>query len=143
MLNTAGDYVAVKEGTQEIELAIPLKYLGNFWRALNVPLINCEISLELKWDKNCAITNLEERLIGTTANRDDGPTSATLNIVDCKLYIPVVTLSKDDEIKLLTNLKSGFKREVIWNKYRSQMSTEAVNNNLNILIDPTFTNVNR
>ena len=44
---------------------------------------------------------------------------------------------------LLTNLKSGFKREIIWNKYRSQMTTEAINNNLNILIDPTFTNVNR
>ena len=52
-------------------------------------------------------------------------------------------MSKDDEIKLLTNLKSGFKREMIWNKYRSQMSTEAINNNLNILIDPTFANVNR
>ena len=57
--------------------------------------------------------------------------------------MPVVTLSKDDEVKLLTNLKSGFKREIIWNKYRSQMSTEEINNNLNILIDPTFTNVNR
>ena len=52
-------------------------------------------------------------------------------------------MSKDDDIKLLTNLKSGFKREIIWNKCRSQMSTEAINNNLNILIDPTFTNVNR
>ena len=70
-------------------------------------------------------------------------TGATLDITDCKLYVPVVTLSKDDEIKLLTNLKSGFKREVIWNKYRSQMTTEEVNNNLNILVDPTFTNVNR
>ena len=69
--------------------------------------------------------------------------SATLAINDCKLYVPAVTLSKDDEIKLLTNLKSGFKREIIWNKYRSEMTTEAVNNNLNILIDPTFTNVNR
>ena len=46
-------------------------------------------------------------------------------------------------MKLLTNLKSGFTREIIWNKYRSQMTTEAINNNLNILIDPTFTNVNR
>ena len=52
-------------------------------------------------------------------------------------------MSKDHEIKLLTNLKSGFKREIEWNKYRSQMSTEVINNNLNILIDPTFTNVNR
>ena len=58
------------------------------------------------------------------------------------MYAAVVTLSKNDEIKLLTNLKSGFKREIKWNKYRSQMSTEAANNNLNILIDPTFTNVN-
>ena len=55
----------------------------------------------------------------------------------------LLTLSKDEEIKLLTNLKSGFKREIIWNKYRSQMTTEAINNNLNILIDPTFTNVNK
>ena len=76
---------------------------------------------------------------GSTA----APTGATLSIIDCKLYVPAVTLSKDEEIKLLTNLKSGFKREIIWNKYRSQMTTEAVNNNLNILIDPTFTNVNR
>ena len=89
--------------------------------------------------------SLEERQIddGPPVVRDDSPTGATLNITDCKLYIPVLTLSKDHEIKLLTNLKSGFKREVIWNKYRSQMSTEAINNNLNILIDPTFTNVNR
>ena len=74
--------------------------------------------------------------------RDNAPTGATLAINDCKLYVPAVTLSKDDEIKLSTNLKSVFKRETIWNKYRSQMTTEAVNNNLNILIDPTFTNVN-
>ena len=75
--------------------------------------------------------------------RDNCPTGATLTINDCKLYIPVIALSKDDEMKLLTNLKSGFTREIEWNKYRSQMTTEAINNNLNILIDPTFTNVNR
>ena len=100
------------------------------------------MSLELKWNKNCVITSQQ---IGV--NLDGGntavPANATLAINDCKLYIPVVTLSKNDEIKLLTNLKSGFKREIIWNKYRSQMSTEAINNNLNILTDPTFTNVNR
>ena len=145
VLNNADDYVTAKEGTQEIELAIPLKYLGNFWRALNMPLISCEISLELKWGKNCVITSLKEVQIdaGPPVVRKDSPTGATLAINDCKLYIPVVTLSKDDEIKLLTNLKSGFTREIIWNKYRSQMSTEAANSNLNILIDPAFTNVNR
>ena len=141
----ADGYDANKDGTQTIELAIPLKYLGNFWRALNMPLISCEVSLELKWNKNCVITSLERRAIdeNNPPNRDGAPTGATLAINDCKLYIPVVTLSKDDEIKLLTNLKSGFTREIIRNKYRSQMSTEAANSNLNILIDPTFTNVNR
>ena len=141
----AAGYDANKNETQPIELAIPLKYLGNFWRALNIPLISSEVSLELKWDKNCIITSLERRAIdkNNPPNRDGAPTGATLAINDCKLYIPVVTLPKDGEIKLLTNLKSGFTREIIWNKYRSQVSTEATNNNLNILIDPTFTNVNR
>ena len=141
---TAG-YNTNRNGTQPVELAISLKYLGNFWRALNIPLISCEVSLELKWNKNCVITSLKERQVdaGPPVVRDGASTGATLAINDCKLYIPVVTLSKDDEIKLLTNLKSGFTREIIWNKYRSQMSTEAINNNLNILIDPTFTNGNR
>ena len=141
----AAGYDANKEGTQTIELGIPLKYLGNFWRALNVSLVSCEVSLELKWNKNCVITSLQRREIETIrpARVDKYPTGATLNINYCKLYIPVATLSKDDEIKLLTNLKSGFTREIIWNKYRSQVSTEAINNNLNILIDPAFTNVNR
>ena len=110
-----------------------------------MPLISCEVSLELKWNKNCVITSLQRRQVdaGPPIVRDNAPTGATLNINDCKLYVPVVTLSKNDEIKLLTNLKSGFKREIKWNKYRSHKSTEAANNNLNILIDPTFTNVNR
>ena len=108
----ADGYDVNKNGTQEVELAVPLKYLGNFWRALNIPLISCEISLELKWDKNCVITSLQQRDIGG-GNRDNAPTGATLDINDCKLYVPVVTLSKDDEIKLLPNLKSGFKREII------------------------------
>ena len=103
-------------------------------------LISCEISLELKWNENCVITSLEEREVddGPPVSRDDSPTGATLAINDCKLYIPVVTLSKDDEIKLLTNLKSGCIREIEWNKYRSQMSTEEENNNLTILIDPNL-----
>ena len=141
LVNAAG-YDTNKEGTQKIKSAIPLKYLGNFWKALNMALISCELSLELKWDKNCVITSQERRQVGTRP-RDNAPTDATLSIDDCKLYAPVVTLSKDNEIKLLSNLKSGFKREIEWNKYRSQMSTEAINNNLSILIDPTFTNANR
>ena len=110
-----------------------------------MPLISREVSLELKWNKNCVITSLKERQVDDVPPvvRDGAPTGASLAINECKLYIPVVTLSKDDEVKLLTNLKSGFKRKIEWNKYRSQMSTEAIINNLNILIDSTFTNVNR
>ena len=131
-------------GKQDVELAIPLTYLGNFWRALNIPLISWEVSLELKWNKNCVITSLERRQVDAGPPVVNGTrTSATLAINNCNLCVSVVTLSKDDEIKLLTNLKSGFTREIIWNKYSSQMTTEAINNNLNILIDPTFTNVNR
>ena len=140
----AQGYDVNKNGKQKIELAIPSKYLGNFWRALNIPLISCEVFLELKWNKNCVITSLEQRQVdaGPPVVRDNAPTGATLSITDCKLYIPIVFLPKDDEIKL-TTLKSGFKRKIIWNKYRSQMTTEAINNNLKILIDPTFTNLNR
>ena len=98
-----------------------------------MPLISYEVSLELKWNKSCEITSLKKRQVdaGPPVARDGAPTGASLAINDCKLYILVVTLSKDDEIKLLTNLKSGFKREIEWNKYRSQMSTEAINNNFN------------
>ena len=123
------NYNLINSFKKSVELAIPLKYLGNFWRALNIPLISFEVSLELKWNKNCIITSQQ-----TGINLDEvntaAPTGATLAINDCNLYIPVATLSKNDEIKLLTNLKS-------------QMFTVAINNNLNILIDPTFTNVNR
>ena len=111
---TAGDN---EFGTKKNIITYTLKYLGNFWRALNIPLISCEVSLELKWNKNCVATSKEQRQIDAGPPVVNGTTAgATLAIDKCKLYVPVVTLSKDDEIKLLTNLKSGFKREIIWNK---------------------------
>ena len=69
----AEGYDVNKNGTQEIELAITLKYLGNFWRAPNIPLISCEVFLELKWNKNCVITSLERRQV------DAGPPLVTDN----------------------------------------------------------------
>ena len=91
----AAGYDANKNGTQEVEVAIPLKYLGSFWRALNILLISCEVSLELKCNKNCVITSLKERQVdaGPPVVRDGAPTGASLAISNCKLYIPVVTLS--------------------------------------------------
>ena len=73
----------------------------------------------------------------------DNPENATFLITDTKLYVPVVTLSKENDIKLLEKLKSGFKKTIKWNKHRLQMTIQSNNNNLNYLIDPTFTNVNR
>ena len=106
------NYDANRSGKEEVEIVIPLKYLGNFWRAVNMPLISCKLSLESKWDKNCVITS-QQIEVNLDGGNTAAPTNATLTINDCKLYVPVVTLSKNDEIKLLTNLKSGFKREII------------------------------
>ena len=98
-------------------------------------MINCEVELILTWSKNCVLTDM------TAANNP--PTGLEFQITDTKLYVPVVTLSKENDIKLLEKLKSGFKKTIKWNKYRSQMTIQNNNNNLNYLIDPTFTNANR
>ena len=68
-------------------------------------------------------------------------TGLEFKIIDTKLYVPVVTLLKENDIKLLEQLKTGFKRTIKWNKCRSQMTVQPQNNNLNCLIDPTFANV--
>ena len=127
---------------------MPLRHLGNFWNSLNIPLINCEVSLALSWSANCVITSMEKRLIrvaqrGNPAVYGDSPESGTFKIKDCKLYVPVVTLSAENDNKLLEQLKRGFKKTIKWNKYRSEMSNQTKDNDLNYLTDPTFTNVNR
>ena len=71
------------------------------------------------------------------------PTGLEFQITDTELYVPVVTLSKVNNQKLLEQLKSGFKRTAKWNEYRSQMTVQSNNNNSNYLIDPPFTKVNR
>ena len=130
-----------------VKIVVPLKYLSNFWRSLNIPLINCEVELILTWFKNCVlidkITRDADYNIDLNVREINNPEDAIFQITDKKLYVPVVTLSKESDIKLLEQLKSGFKRTVKWNKYRSQMTIQPQNNNLNYLIDPTFTNVNR
>ena len=64
-------------------------------------------------------------------------------ITDTKRCVSTVTLPKENDEKLLEQLKPGFERTVKWNKYRSQMTIQSNNNNLNYLIDPAFTKVNR
>ena len=89
----------------DVEIMIPLKYLSNFWRTLKMLLINCETELILDWSANCVIiyTNVDNQV-------------PTFTITETNLYVPVVTLSTQDNAKLLPKLKSGFKRTISWNK---------------------------
>ena len=84
-----------------------------------------------------------DRIVITNTRRDISPANATFQITDTKLYVPMVTLSTEDDNNFLEQLKSGFKRTIKWNKYRSEMTNQAKTNHLNHLIDPTFTKVNR
>ena len=96
-----------------VKIVVPLKYLSNFWRSLNIPLINCEVELILAWFKNCVLISKSTRDAGYEEPIDrkiDVPENAICEITDTKLYVPVVTLSKENYVKLLEQLKSGFKR---------------------------------
>ena len=131
----------------DVRIVEPLKNLSTFWRSLNILLINCKIELILTWFKNCVL--ISKATGGADYGADlviyeiDNPQNATFQITCTELYVPVVTLSKENDTKLLEQLNTGFKRTIKWNKYRSQMTIQPQNNNLNYLIDPTFTNVNR
>ena len=111
---------------------VPLKYLSNFSRTLEMPLINCEINLLLTWSASCVIVSTD------VANQN-----ATFAITDTKLYDPVVTLSQQDNAKLLEQLQSCFKRVINWNKYLSKPELLAPNPNLNNLVEPSFQGVSR
>ena len=109
-----GDNTEKKAG-----IVVPLKNLSNFWRTLDMPLINCEINLILTWSENCALTSKETRnavpaqggnLAVTAINN---PPNATFKITDIKLYVPVVTLSTKNDKILLEQLKTGCKRIVL------------------------------
>ena len=85
-----------------VKIAIPLKYFSNFWRSFEIPSINCKAELSLEWYENCILSSAR--------------TAATFARTDTKLYVPVVTLKTEDNIKLSKLLNEGFKRSVYWNK---------------------------
>ena len=102
----------------------------------------------MTWFKNCVLIDKLTRDVNYNANpivyEINNPEDAIFQIANTKLYVPVVSLSKKKkDIKLLEQLKSGFKGTIKWNKCRSQMTIQPQNKKLNYLIDPTFTNVNR
>ena len=120
------------DGTKDVEIIVPLKYLSNFWRTLEMPLINCEVNLILTWSSTCVIAS------AIVANQ-----AVKFTITDTKLYVPVVTLSTQENTKFLQQLKSGFKRVINWNKYLSKPELLAQNPNLNHLVEPSFQGINR
>ena len=119
-------------GAKDVEIIDPLKYLSKFWRTLEMPLINCEVNLTLTWSSTCVLI--------ATVNPNQ---AATFAITDTKLYVPVVTLSTQENTEFFQQLKSGFKRVINWNKYLSKPELLAKNPNFNHLIEPSFQGVNR
>ena len=111
---------------------VPLKYVNNFWRTLEIQLIDCEVNLILTWSADCIIiyTNIANQV----------PTFA---ITETNLYVLVVALSTQNNAKLVPQLKSGFKRTISWNKYLLKPELLAQNPNLNHLVELSFQDVNR
>ena len=115
----AGNAAGVRK--LNVKVVVPLKYLSNFFRSLEMSLINCKIKLNLTWKKECVLSNITG--------------DAVFIINDTKLYVPVVTLSKEDNKDFIEQQNKGFQRSIYWNEYKKKEQNEdAVNNVLNILI---------
>ena len=114
-----------------VKLAVPLKYLSNFFRSLEMPLIDCKIKLNLKWKKECVLSS------------DDG--NAVFIINDTKMYVPVVTLSKEDNKDFIEQQDKGFQRSIFWNEYKTKEINEDADANVfkYINLDSSFQGVNR
>ena len=134
-----GKLEANEDELEDVKIIVPLKNISNFFRSLNFSVINSEIFVELKWSKNCVLTSKTTRnalpadavnnLLAAAAINN--PTNVEFLITDCKLYVPVVTLSAENENKLFEQLKTGFERTIKWNNNRSEISNQTANNNLN------------
>ena len=108
----------------EVKIAVPLKYLSNFWRSLEMPLINCKIELSLNWIGRCLLNTANTAIFKITDAK-------IFKITDAKLYVQVVNLSAEDNVKILQLLTKGFNRIVYWNKYKviDNKIVEIANNN--------------
>ena len=112
-----------------VKIVVTLKYLSNFWRSLEMPLINSKIELSLKWYESCILSS--------------AGTAATFAITDTKFYVPVVTLNIEDNAKLSKLLSKGFKRSVYWNKYQAILKDHAANNYIREWLDASYQGVNK
>ena len=127
----AADADAARVGRLNVKIVVPLKYLINFFRSSEIPLINRKIKLNLTWKKECVLS---------TAVDD-----AVFIINDTKLYVPVVTLSKEDNKDFTEQQNKGFQRSIYWNEYKTKELTENADANLfkYINLNPSFQGVNR
>ena len=116
---------------RSVKVVVPLKYLSNFFRSLEMPLINCKIKLNLTWKKECVLST----------DADD----AVFIINDTKMYVPVVTLSKEDNRDFIEQQNKGFQRSIYWNEYKTKEINENADANefKYINLDPSFQGVNR
>ena len=123
------------ENVNDAKIIGPLKYLFNFFRSFEMPLVNCKIHLELNWIKSSVMSTA----------LDDNNTATTFQITSTKLYVPVVTLSTKNSLKLIKQLNKGLKRSVYWNEHKSKVEAKpAVNNNFTrFLLDSSFQGDNR
>ena len=116
ILGKADDADGNDRSLKNIKVVVPLKYLSNFFRSLEMPLINCKIHLELNWNNNCVIYGANTYAGGDNAS----DRKTTFQITSTKLYVPVVTLSNKDNVNLTKQLDEGFKRSVYWNEKQKQ-----------------------
>ena len=116
---------------RSVKVIVPLKYLSNFFRSLEMPLINCKIKSNLTWKKECVLSN------------QDG--AAVFIINDTKMYVPVVTLSKEDNKDFIEQQNKGFQRSIYWHEYKKKEINENADANVfnYINLDISFQGVNR
>ena len=116
---------------RSVKVVVPLKYSSNFFRSLEMPLINCKIKLNLTWKKECVLST------------DNG--NAVFIINDTNMYVPVVTLSKEDNKDLIEQQNKGLQRSIYWNEYKTKEINENADANVlkYINLDPSFQGVNR
>ena len=129
---------AARVGRLNVKVVVPLKYLSNFFRSLEIPLINCKIKLNLTWKKECVLSTLDD----DAANPEN---NAAFIINDTKLYVPVVTLSKEDNKDFIEQQNKGFQRSIYWNEYKTKELTEYADANVfkYINLNLSFQGVNR
>ena len=123
--------VADNIAKRSVKVVVPLKYLSNLFRSLEMPLIHCKIKLNLTWKKQCVLST------------DAG--NAVFIINDTKMYVPVVTLSKEDNKGFIEQQNKEFQRSIFWNEYKAKEINENANANVfkYISLDPSFQGVNR